>query len=552
MQLRRRSIFSTLPAWTCHLCAAVLILGAAALHIAYLTQNCPLDLAPDEAHYWDWSRNLDWSYYSKGPLVAYLIRASCELFGTWSVEQTGTLMPAVRFPAVVCGALLLLSLYALSVRIHGSESLALAVVAMALTLPLIAVGSTLMTIDAPYTCCWGWALVFGHIAVTRGSWWAWLTTGFLVGIGILAKYTMILFLPSVGLFLLATPALRPHLLQPAFWIMCVVAGLCCLPILVWNMQHDWVTVRHLLGLSGLQDPAEKGGIHWLGPLAYLGGQCAVLLVYWFVVWLAAMIAHQPLAESNANLRYLWFLSAPMFLAFLVLSPKTGGGELNWPVTAYLSGFVLAAGWLSRQLNSPVVWYRRSHSAALTVSCLVGIVLTGFAHYSDRLYPLLGRITGPPTAEKPYPVRGLDPTCRLRGWHFLAAELDKVVAEVAAQEGQRPALAASSWTLPGELGVYSEGHPRVYSVGPVVGERHSQYDLWPNPVRDGEEFDGRTFVIVGGLTDKAKAAFASDRITKREVTFLEHGQPIATWEIWICPGFQGFSADSETGNRSRHY
>ena len=35
-------------------------------------------------------------------------------------------------------------------------------VAFGLTLPLIAVGSTLMTIDAPYTCCWGWALVFAH------------------------------------------------------------------------------------------------------------------------------------------------------------------------------------------------------------------------------------------------------------------------------------------------------------------------------------------------------------------------------------------------------
>ena len=30
----------------------------------------PLDLAPDEAYYWDWSRQLDWGYYSKPPMVA--------------------------------------------------------------------------------------------------------------------------------------------------------------------------------------------------------------------------------------------------------------------------------------------------------------------------------------------------------------------------------------------------------------------------------------------------------------------------------------------------
>ena len=48
----------------------LLIAAAAVGHLAYLGSNCPLDLAPDEAHYWDWSRHLDWSYYSKGPLVA--------------------------------------------------------------------------------------------------------------------------------------------------------------------------------------------------------------------------------------------------------------------------------------------------------------------------------------------------------------------------------------------------------------------------------------------------------------------------------------------------
>ena len=36
-------------------------------HLHYLTHDCPVDLSGDEAHYWDWSRQLDLSYYSKGP-----------------------------------------------------------------------------------------------------------------------------------------------------------------------------------------------------------------------------------------------------------------------------------------------------------------------------------------------------------------------------------------------------------------------------------------------------------------------------------------------------
>ena len=83
----------------CLVLAGLLVLGAAALRVAFLLAG-PLDLAPDEAHYWDWSRHPDWSYYSKGPLVAWIIRASCELLGGLSVALTGDITFAVRAPAV--------------------------------------------------------------------------------------------------------------------------------------------------------------------------------------------------------------------------------------------------------------------------------------------------------------------------------------------------------------------------------------------------------------------------------------------------------------------
>ena len=95
MQPGEHSLCAPEHPWRWRLLAGLLILGSAGLRLAYLASNCPLDLAPDEAHYWDWSRHLDWSYYSKGPLVALLIRGSCELFGPWSVALTGTLGYAI-------------------------------------------------------------------------------------------------------------------------------------------------------------------------------------------------------------------------------------------------------------------------------------------------------------------------------------------------------------------------------------------------------------------------------------------------------------------------
>ncbi len=515
--------------------AAVLILGAAALRLVYLAAFCPLDLAPDEAHYWDWSRHLDWSYYSKGPLIAYLIRAGCVLAGSWSHWLTGSEMLAVRLPAVVCGSLLLVSLYVLTCQVFQRAALATAVVAVALTLPVLSAGSTIMTIDAPYTCCWGWVLVLGHHAVFRRALWAWLACGLVVGLGILAKYTMVMWLPSLGLFLLTSPGHRRLLLDRELWLMTATAALCCVPILIWNLTHGWVTVRHVEGLAGVDD----GGISWLGPLVYLGTQCGLLLIFWFVVWLGALIAHRPWAESDAGVRYLWWMSVPMFAVFLGFSFKTGGGEPNWPVTAYISGLVLAAFWLDRQLHSPRAWYRWWTVGTLTATCAAGLALTLFVHRSELLWPALTRLAGEPTETQPMPLRRLDPTCRLRGWKTLAAEVDRIRRSLAAT-GSDPVLAGSNWALPGEVGFYCAGHPAVYSLGLRLGDRHSQYEFWhPNPLDESGQFAGRDFILVGAVTPALRQAFAEVDHTQI-VTHVEEGQPIAAWGVTVCRGFRGFS------------
>ena len=40
-----------------------------------------LPLHFDEAQYWDWSQNLDWGYFSKPPMLAFLIRVITEICG---------------------------------------------------------------------------------------------------------------------------------------------------------------------------------------------------------------------------------------------------------------------------------------------------------------------------------------------------------------------------------------------------------------------------------------------------------------------------------------
>ncbi len=425
----------------------------------------------------------------------------------------------------------------LTVQVFGRPRLALAVVAAALTMPAVLAGSTLMTIDAPYTCLWGWALVFAYRAVRQGG-WAWEATGLCVGLGILAKYTMVVFLPSLGLFLLLDARHRRLLFSGGLWSMVGITLLCCVPILAWNGRHDWVSLQHVKRLAGLAGEGP-GELRWLGPLAYLGTQAGLGLLFWFAAWLAAMLAWNPLRVRDTGVRFLWWLSAPMFLLFLGFSLKTGGGEPNWPATAYLSGGVLAAGWLAAGLESAQAPARRLLAGGAGLAWLAGLALCVVLHRGEWAHPALETLAGPPTAEQPYPLRRLDPTCRLRGWRTLAARVDELRRQLAAQ-GEEPVLAAGNWGLPGELGAYCAGHPEVHSIGLLQGDRHSQYDYWGGPLHDPEPFLGRTFILVGCSAATVRGSF--DRIDPP--VFVEHredGRALAGWVVLVCRGFRGFPA-----------
>ena len=530
--------------------AGGLILSATALRVVYLFFLCPYDLAPDEAHYWDWSRRLDWSYYSKGPLIAWIIRAGCELFGPLALATDGTLMPAVRLPAALCGGALLAGLYVLTWQTYQSDRLAFWVVVVGLSLPPFAACSLLMTIDAPFLCCWTWALVFGRWALVDGKAWAWAPTGILVALGILAKQTMALWLFSAGLFVLFTPTHRHLLTHWGFWVMAAVAGLSAIPILVWNSQHDWVQFRHVAVQAGVAESKTGGGVRWPGPVEYVGGQFALLFGYWFVVWVRAVIHYRPRRETPVGLRYLWWMSVPTFAVFGG-SSLLKSGQLNWPVSAYLSGGVLAAGWLADYLARPGShWYRRAFAAVL----VVGFVLTLFAHNTQLVTAAAGPLLPVESTENPTPARKIDPAARLKGWRHLGAELDRLRAQVRWSDRTDPVLAGLRWDVPGLLSIYTTGQPQAYSLGLMLRyDRHSQHDLWhPNPADDAQAFRGRTFLVVGpGDPSRALTPAFESVGTPQEVVYRENGKALAVWYVCVCRGYRGIDPAERPGTEAGH-
>jgi len=58
-----------------------LLIIAALIFRWFIVLKSPLGLHGDEAQYWAWSQNLDWGYFSKPPLIAWVIALPTSLFG---------------------------------------------------------------------------------------------------------------------------------------------------------------------------------------------------------------------------------------------------------------------------------------------------------------------------------------------------------------------------------------------------------------------------------------------------------------------------------------
>jgi len=123
-----------------YLCFWLFLGFAVTFHLWFIASG-RLDLAPDEAHYWTWSNRLGWSYYSKGPMVAYLIALSTRLGGDTEFY--------VRLPAVILSAGTGLLTFLLARDVCGSARAGLDAVLTLGAMPLAQVGPILMTYDTP-------------------------------------------------------------------------------------------------------------------------------------------------------------------------------------------------------------------------------------------------------------------------------------------------------------------------------------------------------------------------------------------------------------------
>lgn len=511
----------------CRLILFVVLAIGFVLHYRFLAYNCPLDLAGDEAQYWDWSRNLDYNYYSKPPMVAWLIRGGCEIFGNTVL--------GVRFPALVLAVGTSILTYIAGKRATGSERVGLGAVLLSHLVPMFIAGSVIMTIDPPVFFFWALSGVFAIEALLHDKKWAWIGMGFALGLGFLSKYMAFLFLLGVLAQFILNPASRKWLKSPFFYAMIGIAGLFALPPLVWNVRHEWVSAKHVAGDTST-------GFNWKNPFEFVGGQLGAVGPALAIVMIAGVVyAYQRRKlPENRGMLLLACLTVPYFALVGAWSFKTTI-QVNWPAPAYFAGIILCAAFLAEKMKDPTAW--KFWRWCLWGTVAMGLPLIPMSHNMPAVYPVMNKLGVKP--------KSLGPLYKLYG----PAELGKRISEEIKKQGLKPdpMIVGEKYDFASLLAFYVEGQPRTFCVGSWFADekrrtRWSQFDIWEDCRLDNPKLLGKDCIFWGysptpqkgdeasGSAEDFAGAFES--FTELEPVVVQRkGVTLRTYHIFVGKNYQ---------------
>lgn len=369
-----------------------LVLGLALLTALrlLLLSRAGFSLLPDEAQYWAWAQDPGFGYFSKPPMIAWIIAATTRLFGDGEV--------AVRLAAPLLHAGAALLVYALAARLFDRR-VALWSAAVFATLPGISFSALLITTDVPLLFCWAAALLgLERLVATRHGGWA-LLAGIAIGLGLLSKYAMAYFGLCLVIYLAAEPGARWLLRSRQLPLLLVPAVLLVLPNLLWNAEHGFVTARHVAEdarWSGVPLHLPEAGEFLLSQFGVFGPVLMAALLWLAVRWRRH--------AAGPGLRFALCFSVPV-VGLVLLQALASEANANWAAPAYVAGTIAVTAWLLRPGRA------RWLAGSLALHGAAALLLYGIVAF----------------ARGPVLSAALDPFDPARGWPPLAEAVEESYA-----------------------------------------------------------------------------------------------------------------------------
>jgi membrane-associated phospholipid phosphatase len=478
---------------------------AVGLFRIYYILNSPVDLSPDEAHYWEWSRRPDLSYYSKGPMIAYLICIGTSIFGHTVF--------GVRIMAVVFSLLSGIFLFMLGKKLFN-EKVGLFSAMLIQIIPLFSTYGIIFTIDSPFIFFWILSLYLfrqtlsgneSSLIYRPSSVSYWVLLGVSIGLGLLTKYTMAFFYVCAFFFFIFSKEHRNMLFTKGPYIGFIVSLIIFSPVILWNADHDWVTIRHTAGQAHV---AEGFRLSITSLTEFLGSQLGVITPLLFIL---IAVSVWKLRKKREGMFLFWF-SIPV-ITFFVLKSLQAKVQANWAMPGYITGVIAFSVFYLKELNPVRTW----RTIVISAAVLLALSATAAAHYPSALN---------------LPVK-LNPAARLYGWKDLGTEVSKVYEEMSSRG---PVFIFSDkYQVASELAFYVKGLPVTYCIN--LNRRMNQYDLWPG-FQDMIHYDA-VFVRTGDASIPDIVAEAFHKVEKKVITvYTKKRVKIRDFTLFLCYDFKG--------------
>ena len=330
----------------------------------------PLGLYPEEAQYWLWSRELAFGYFSKPPMIAWVIATTTALGGNGEAF--------VRLAAPLSHAVTALAVMGIGRHVYGVREGALAAL-LYILMPAVALSSLLIATDAPLLAFMSLSLLaYVRLQTARGRArlaWA-LGFGGALGLAFLSKYAALYWIAGVAIHLIWSREARRA--WPLAAVAAALAGFFVVvsPNIAWNLSHGLATVAHTASNAGL-DSAQHFQLAPLGE--FIGGQFGVFgpIPFGLLIGGGVLLAWRRRLQASDKMM-IAFVAPP--LAVITVQAFVTQANANWAAVAYVPASVLVAAWLLRfEPRSRIwTWITLGLQAAVAIAFLVLVTRPGWA------------------------------------------------------------------------------------------------------------------------------------------------------------------------------
>ena len=472
--------------------ALAVILGVAVVRLSINV----LGLVPphfDEAQYWAYGHELTAGHFSKPPLVGWLIYATTAIGGDTTF--------ALRIGAVAAHAGVAAFIFLIARRLFDGQTGFWAATGYTLA-PGVSVSAMIMSTDPVMMAAWGlamWAWI--KAAEGEGRHW-WVVMGVAIGLGMLAKYTMLAFAAGALGYGLFSARGRDW---TGLAIVTVTGLIVFSPNLFWQLSHDFVTTRHVA-----EDAAPPGALWNIGKLGeFLGAQLGVIGPLWFLAMLGGLFWRG--WGADWRMRLLGWQTFTLLVPIIILSFVTRA-QPNWAAPAYVAGSIFAARY----------FLTRDWGWALKWQVIPGVLAAVFVYVAAAAYAY---------APQSLP-RSADPFKKMRiGPEFCASALAAM-----GEEGAEAILSNDRRRL-----------SECMFLGEILWQDIAVWnpDPWPDihhelgaTLQPGDER-----VLILATLSRDAAVYISKRFRDaREIetgTIQTHKNTVYSYSIWVVQGFKDY-------------